>query len=320
MMFVFVCDLFEDSGLGHLRRCEAIAQLLKKFDEDSFFVLLKDSSSSDREVPDEFEFKSLQCTTDKLQEATEPWKEETQYMIVDSYQLKIESLKELSNEFRLALVCDEIPSFLPETLDLLIYPHSVIAEQKERLEKLALQAFVGPQFFPLRQSITNMKPSQKESLKRIHLQLGGSSTRQEYTDILKVLVPQLEEEELYVVLPENDQNFEKLIEEFPSKKPIHSLRYSELPLAEWSNADLLVGPASITAYEYAFLGTPSLYNVLDGNQDSVSLTIEQLGMGSKFDKSSLSQARTKLSAWSSHCLEYFSASKLEDLAIALRQA
>ena len=249
---------------GHVMRCLAIANGLKKAGQTPLFIVADDNSEQLLH-PSGYQIINLHTQWDLLDseipQITAVLRQHTiSKLIVDTY---------FVTETYLSALEDVCPVIYIDDLNLFRYPVSVVVNYniyafdipyEEIYRGTKTKLLLGPQYAPLREEFQNIEPYIRDSAQRILITVGGSDR---YNIAGKILQEITVDErffgiEFHVVAGRLNPHIEEL-HEFAEDNPLIHIHQNVTEMAKlMQSCDLAVTAGGSTMYELCACGVPSV--------------------------------------------------------------
>ena len=273
----------ENIGMGHIQRCLALAQQLKKRNTEVIFIFLKNEivkEKIEKEGFGEIELKERIDLKEDLIKTSKIIKEESiDILITDSYKFNQDYLVEIKKKTPFLISIDDLGKFS--------FPSDIVINQNIYAKSLNYRSLngktkflLGPKYALLREEFTNVKERKiEEKIQNLLITLGGEDRFNLSPKILKVLDKIEEDFGITVIIGpffKNLTQIEKVIKKMKKKvNLIHNpFSISKLMLS----SDLAISGGGITLYELAATSTPALSICLADNQLKSIKRMERKGM------------------------------------------
>ena len=273
-----------DIGLGHVMRCFAIAEIIKKMNFNVYFISRKNKGNIIKKIEKSgYTVFSLNSTFLGLtqshwkNDATQTiriikkFKNQKNFLLLDNYGLGKMWETNLKPEVSKLIVIDDFSNRVHNCdlfIDQNIYP------SKNSLDKRIpkdCKKLLGLKYVLLRKEFINIRKIIKKhsgKINRIFISFGGSDKNNETSKVLKA-IKKISTEKIIVdvIMGGSSKNAIK-IKEICSK--IYNCRYYYQPknIAKIMNkADLGIGAGGIMIWERCILGLPSIVSIMAKNQE-----------------------------------------------------
>ena len=288
-------------GMGHIQRCLALAQQLKKKKGAGVIFIFQKNEIVKEKIEKEgfkgIELKKRISLKEDLGETSKIIEERNiDILITDSYKFNQDYLVEIKKKTPFLISIDDLGKF-PFPSDIVINQNVYAQELNCRSLNGKTKFLLGPNYALLREEFINVKERGiKERVQNILITLGGADIFNLTPKLLKALDKTEKNFNITVIIGpffKNLSEIKKMIKKMKKKVNlvINSSSISKLMLS----SDLAISGGGITLYELAATGTPTLSFCLANNQlksiegmEKKSVTVN-LGWGNKFDKEKFRQ-------------------------------
>lgn len=284
MMFYIRADANSIIGSGHVMRCLAIAEAMKKKGVESTFI------TADREAEElitsygypiiclDSLWNQLDNETKKIIRLIE--KLDIQAILIDSYYVT-ESYLQVIKEHAKVVYMDDLNKFI-YPVDVLIN-YNVYASRENYYENYDLTKttlLLGCEFVPLREEFQGIGANINEHVSDILITTGGSDPYNVASSILKFIINKKVYSTIrfHVVVGrfnENIDELEKLAKEYDNIILHRNVsKMSEL----MSDCDIAISAGGSTVYELCACGVPSISYTFADNQWEAIKELDRLGI------------------------------------------
>jgi UDP-2,4-diacetamido-2,4,6-trideoxy-beta-L-altropyranose hydrolase len=249
----------EDIGLGHIYRCEAITQALKRLNVNCEFIIHDDSSITDLALNTEYIVKNwLAGYKDIIKEAGD-------IVIIDSYLASRDILEHIASAFRLAVFIDDFNriSYPPG-----VVINSAIAAHLLEYEPLKGREFLlGVGYHPLRAEFWDCNPKDiNQIVSNILVTMGGTDMRN-LTPLILQLLKHRTEIKKRIVIGKGFGNISQIEEIADSTCELIRFPAAHKMKSLMTEADIAISAAGQTLYELACVGVPTITIGVAENQE-----------------------------------------------------
>ena len=288
-------------GMGHIQRCLALAQQLKKKKgTGAIFIFQKNEIVKEKiekegfgeiELKERIDLKEDLIKTSKIIE-----EENIDTLITDSYAFTQNYLVEIKKKVPFLVSIDDLCKF-PFLSDIVINQNIYAPKLNYQSLTGKTRFLLGPKYALLREEFSNLRERKvTREVKNILVTLGGVDIFNLAPKILKVL-DKIEEDFNITVITgpffKNLGEIKKVIKKM--KKKANLIHNPSLVSELMLSSDLAISGGGITLYELAATGTPALSFCLAENQLRTIEGMKKEGMiinsgwGNKFDKEKFRQ-------------------------------
>ena len=263
MRFVLRTDVSKSSGVGHLMRCIAIFEELKKRGYQSIFVGRIDDVAWAKQRVTDFGF--AQIINDPRDFLREP---DNDVLIIDSYLIPVDDpfLSKLLWKKIIALSDESTPSY---EVDLIVHP------TLKQLIKIsdAAQVLFGPAYFPIRDEIKKIKYFEHKSDIVDIIVVGGGVDYEDFSEVIAKNLMKVKSDFTVNFISNNNS-----IEKMDSRFRVFSLGTHIDSLV--SQTTLALTTASTSAIEFIAREVPTgIVRVIDNQSDYFDyLSLQNLAM------------------------------------------
>ncbi|MBS5113596.1 MAG: UDP-2,4-diacetamido-2,4,6-trideoxy-beta-L-altropyranose hydrolase [Coprobacillus cateniformis] len=270
-MIVFEVDCNSHIGMGHLMRCLAIADNLKK---DVLFVT---RSIEAREILEEKNYKVYLSNgvynnvfLDENIYQLISKKKKIDLCIVDSYYVNNNFFNSL-RKYAKILYIDDLNLKKWDVDYLLNNNLSAFYRDYDKLyKKSKTKLFLGPKYLLLRDEFLKCSPiCIKQKVNNVFISSGGSDSCKSVLRILNILIEIIELKQIHfhVLVGRLNQSLYELLElekKYPFIKIYYNISYVDKIMKK---CDLAISAAGNTLYELSYLGIPTLTYIIAANQE-----------------------------------------------------
>lgn len=279
-------DANEVIGSGHVMRCLAIAEELKRQGEDVTF-LIADERSKKMIVEKGFLVICLHSIWNDLEQELDSLlriigEEKITLLMIDSYYVTEYYLWELRRYTQLVYI-DDLNTFL-YPVDLLInyniYSSQLDYEKCYKRAGLFTKFLLGCEYVPLREEFRDVCHTKKEQVFRVMVTSGGTDSYNVIGNLLEVLCLQewFADIQYDIIVGRFNQNREMLEEKWKLYENIHFF-YNVPNMSEYmKQCDIAVTAAGSTVYELCACGVPSIIYTFADNQLAIARTVSEMGL------------------------------------------
>ncbi|EMJ56425.1 pseudaminic acid biosynthesis-associated protein PseG [Leptospira interrogans serovar Valbuzzi str. Duyster] len=253
-VFIFTeCLTF--TGLGHLGRCTALAEILQEAGRDAEIVLHTDGTGLGGQISvpiRALDWKNLKMLSDFLNQ------ENSQIVFVDSYLADIQVYETIHQKVRKLICIDDTNRILYPEKSIILNPG--LGGTYLDYDKEQNQIFTGIEYVLLRKPYREdfERPNVREKVESILITLGGSDQLNLVPKILEILTKIKPEWGKEVVIGSSFQNI-KEIESIMDKNTKLHLRMSASEMRDLMlSVDLAVTAGGQTTYELAKCAVPMI--------------------------------------------------------------
>ena len=284
--FFIRADATKHTGTGHLMRCLALAQALRKAEFDATFISVCKSNSLHQRLLDEG-FKVILLnrshpdpadwqTTEKILHSHPDC-----YVVLDGYifdSFYQRSIKEAG--YRL-LVIDDMAHLDRYCCNILLN-QNINAERLHYLADEDTRLLMGPRYALLRNEFLNrsfLKRNIPNVARRLLVTLGGEDSDNQTLKVIQA-IQQIKIDGFEAIVVVGSANpYLKLLQAECQKSQISiCLINNALDMAElMASADMAVSAGGSTCWELAFMGLPALIIILSDNQRMVAEGLQEAG-------------------------------------------
>jgi len=244
-------------GYGHLMRCLAIAQGLKKKNIDSVFFLRGDSNPEN--MIDGFEWKNIEWL-EKNPDVT------GKTVILDSYYADENFCKKIYDQADKVLFIDDF-NRIPYPGGMVL--NSVLgAEEIDYPIRENIKYLLGPEYHPLRKEFWEVPDKViNPVIKKILVTFGGTDVTNETPQILNMLKEKFPELEKHVIIGKGFLNLDKIEDAADDNTYLIIQPDAEKMKEQMLECDIAISAAGQTIYELARVGIPTFAKKVVENQD-----------------------------------------------------
>lgn len=306
MNILFRTDASIEIGTGHVMRCLTLAHALRKKGANIIFVC-RNLRGHLADLIREKQFDLIMLPKPKknvfIPKATPhsdwlgvPWyvdsaetisamkdmNKDISTLIIDHYAIDINWEMKVKKHVKKVMVIDDLADRSHDCdilLDQNLYHH--YKDRYVNLVPRSCKQFLGPKYVLLRDEFYSFQPNHKNcdgNVKKIFVFFGGSDPTNETKKVIKAfqqLTPQ--DIKLDIVIGHTNTHKNE-IEAICRKHSFCSFHCQVNHMAELMyNADLAIGAGGSTTWERCYLGLPAIVITVAENQESIALTLNQLG-------------------------------------------
>jgi UDP-2,4-diacetamido-2,4,6-trideoxy-beta-L-altropyranose hydrolase len=264
MNILFRVDASENIGMGHLMRCLALSEELKK-KGNKCYILSKilDDKVINKIKKFDIEFYKIKQDNDIIFFSK---KNDIKWIITDSYNINKEYIKSLKNEnFKVLSIDDNA---------IIHYFSDIVVNQNIGAEILKYSAekytkfLLGPKYAILRDELLRRSEKKnKESVEKILIMLGGTDSNNLTLKILKSL-EKINKNYVFFVIVGLFNPFYEQLKDFSekSKTNIKLLKSPENMAEIYLESDLAISAGGTSCYELSYFGIPNIILTIADNQ------------------------------------------------------
>lgn len=301
MKVVFRVDASFIIGIGHIIRCQTLANTLKKQGIEIHFIIRElPGHLAQKLIQEGFKVTLLPPPENESQINFSPWlgacqqidAEQTMavikgqqydWLIVDHYGLDIFWETQFRLYFSKIMIIDDLANRFHDC-DILLDQNFVKTHHKlyKKLVPKKCQLLLGPLYTLLRPEYLNyqtLKRSHKNIIRRVFISMGGTDNSNLTCKIIDALNnPLLAHLEVDIVIGFNFIHKNDLINH-ANLRPHTNIHINPPQLADlMAKADLAIGAGGSTTWERIFMGLPSIVLSLADNQVANSEALEACGL------------------------------------------
>ncbi len=284
LSFLFRCDGTNDTGLGHVSRCIALAEALEDRGCDSVFFGNYTQSASMMLNTAGFKFQDMQLESGGKSDLNEVLTHlvslKIDAIVVDSYLIDSSYLDEFELQGIPVILIDDFKK-------LQSYDYTAIINFTVNAKKLGYPCdtnicMLGPNNFLARRSIRNIRPniiSSDGRPKNILVAMGGVDPSDLSVKVVSSLLDLVPGVEVKIVVGRSYNNIErltKLVEEFGNGSCVVEQCPDLSVLFSWCSVCICAG--GLTKYEAAYLGIPTLVISQNEEQHEETVSFSALGL------------------------------------------
>lgn len=258
---------------GHVMRCLAIADELKKLGEKPVFILADDSTQLliEQQGYEYFsldsDWKHMESEIDKLQKIIEKY--EMKVLLIDSYYVTKSYLEKLHSKIKIVYI-DDIGEDTYDVDTIICYANYYKKLDLCKRYSLQVRLLQGTDYVPLRNEFSD--PPKKEisaEIKNIIVMSGGTDRYDFLHDFSqKIVESSLHKklESINIICGKYYDQYDRLIKKFGKvsgfcfHKAVDNIGYYML------SADVAISAAGVTSYELCAMGVPSIIYTIADNQ------------------------------------------------------
>lgn len=267
MLYIRV-DMNDSIATGHMMRCLAIADAARNLGEETMFVLA-DAQAAGLLSSRGYRFIVLGTPWDDM-EAELPElilvirKNKIPGLLVDSYQVTKNYLRELQNETQVCYI-DDLYAF-PYPVDTMIC-YEIYCDTFDYWKHYTQeQLYLGTDYAPLKAAFCGCSEKNIHRKAECLLLLFGGAVPY---DFLEQLLKKMERDayrEIHVVCARSDTKYEMLCETYKMEKNVRIHPFVTNLDILMKRADLAVSAGGVTIYELCACGTPTISYAMADNQ------------------------------------------------------
>jgi len=279
-------DANEVIGSGHVMRCLAIAQELKRQGKDVTF-LIADERSKEMIIEKGFLVICLHSVWDDLEQELDKLlhvieEKQISLLMIDSYYVTEHYLQGLHQHTQLVYI-DDLNTF-PYSVDLLIN-YNIYAPQLDYKECYKRAGFLtkfllGCKYVPLREEFREVCYKQSEQVLRVMITSGGTDSYNVIGNLLEILYYQewFGDIQYDIIVGRFNRNREMLEEQWKLYENIH-FYYNVSNMSDYmKQCDIAVTAAGSTIYELCACGVPSIIYTFADNQLAIAHAVSKMGL------------------------------------------
>jgi UDP-2,4-diacetamido-2,4,6-trideoxy-beta-L-altropyranose hydrolase len=297
----FRVDASVNIGSGHVMRCVTLAEQLRKYGAEIFFICREHKGdliewiqlekgfsvyslpkTEETNPHDMLNWLGTSCEIDaqETRNIIESFDFKVDWLIIDHYSLDICWEQLLRGNVEKIMVIDDLANRYHDC-DLLldVNLHCCMEKRYQSYIPDHCLTLLGPNFALLRDEFYNVIHKKRDGqIRRVLIFYGGSDQTNETDKMLEALKPVLPKEvKLDVVVGGINQNKDQ-IQSKVSKFPNASYYCQVNHMASLMNeADLVIGAGGGTQWERCYLGLPSIVTVVAENQFEITQAVESTG-------------------------------------------
>lgn len=262
-MFFFRADSNNTIASGHIMRCLAIAQILKKNGEKVQFLIADNNPSSilceagiEYTILDS-DWQNLMTDVDKVIDILK--REKGAILLVDTYKATKEYIEKLKPFCRIAYLGSK-PEFLGELDFLINYSTDINYQFYKDNYGDNTKLLLGPAYAPLREEFQGVEHIYNDKIKRIMLTTGNTDQNHIVADILYKLLPVAKKENivLEVVIGRMFDNKEQLYKDYDGISNVHLNENVADMSVLMKQCDMAISANGTTVYELSAMGVPTI--------------------------------------------------------------
>jgi len=283
-----------DVGLGHVMRCFAIAEIIKKMNFNVYFISRKNKGNIIKKIEKSgYAVFSLNSTLLGLSKSH--WKNDAtktiriikkfenqeNFLLLDNYELGKMWETDLKSVVSKLIVIDD---FLNRVHNCDLFINQNINTSKNLLDRKIpknCKKLLGLEYVLLRKEFMDIKKIVKKhsgEVNRIFISFGGSDKNNEVSKVLKA-IKKISTKKFFVdvIIGKSDKNTKK-IKEMCLKIDNCTYHYQPKNIAKIMNkADLGIGAGGMMIWERCILGLPSIVSIMAKNQEYSVNTASKFG-------------------------------------------
>ena len=285
--FFIRADATEHTGTGHLMRCLALAQALRKAECDATFISVCKSNSLQKRLLDEgFQVVLLnrshpdradwQATAKILQSHPNSW------VILDGYNFDSSYQRSIREAGYRLLVIDDMAHLDRYCCDVLLN-QNINAERLHYFADEDTRFLLGPHYVLLRNEFLNhsfLNRTIPDVARRLLVTLGGEDSDNQTSKVIQAIQRvKIDGFEATIVVGSAYSHIENLKAACQkSYVPIRLIHNAQNMAELMSFADIAVSAGGSTCWELIFMGLPALIIILADNQRLVAEGLEEAGV------------------------------------------
>jgi UDP-2,4-diacetamido-2,4,6-trideoxy-beta-L-altropyranose hydrolase len=288
MNIVIRTDASVNTGAGHVMRCLALSDELRRFDTNIFYICREDLGNSIALIEEKgYKVYRLPCNDLRFETEIEKVKSalmdigNVDLLIVDHYESDKQWEKQMRVYVKRLLVIDDLADRYHDC-DILLN-QNFYEGFKTRYDGMVpehCQKLLGPQYALLRQEFTEARKKLRKrngDIRRLLVFFGSSDPTNETAKALSALKLFNNRFSVDVVVGDNNPQRE-MIKDMCGVMPGVEYYCPAYNMAELMvNADLSIGSGGSTTWERCCLGLPALVAVLSDNQYELTLAVGKYG-------------------------------------------
>ena len=264
------CDGNQNIGTGHVMRCLAIADQIKKIGNMPIFLVADDSVSGlisekkHKTICLNSSWNKLEAEVDFLEKMLSG--REKDNLLVDSYYATPEYLKKLSS-FAEVTYIDDLCEDKYDVKNLVNYNYYASDMGYEKLyEGENTLLYLGPYYTPLRAEFKNLCVRAFHGINRVLITTGGTDNYNVLDYLLEYFVDRGINVDIFAIVGRFNKNKDQLYKKYATYNNIHMLININNMHEYMLDCDFCITAGGTTLYELCACGTPSLMYVLADNQ------------------------------------------------------
>lgn len=285
--FIFRCDGTQETGLGHVSRCIALAEALQEQGCNSIFFGNYTKAATELLSKAGFAFKDIQLKTGGKIDSSVILKHIREHnvdgIIVDSYFIKNSYLDRFKQQGIPVILIDDFKK-------LQSYHYSAIINFTVNANNMQYPCkthtcMLGPEYFLARRGLrslrTQMKSSDTQS-KNILVAMGGMDPENLSEKVVNSLLDIVPHVNVKVVVGNGYKEkvmLSRLVEDFQNESSVVDQQPDLTKLFSW--CDVCICAGGLTKYEAAYLGIPAL--VMSENEEQAEETVYFAKLGLVYD-------------------------------------
>lgn len=268
-------DANKEIGMGHIMRCLSIAAALNKCGREVCFILADENASTLLENLG-YHYRVLHSLYNKLNEELDSFQfllaeEKPEFLIIDSYYVTMEYLKEVREYTRTVYIDDK--HMFPYPTDIIIN-YNIYGDMipyKEMEGRAYLQVLSGVSYVPLRAQFGEVPYSVREQVQDVLITTGGSNKYNITGKILEEVLLHTDAKKLqYHVISGIFDEFWPMLHEMEEKYPnIHIYQNVANMAALMQKCDIAITAGGSTMYELCAVGVPIICFSFVDNQERI---------------------------------------------------
>ena len=264
MNICFRADATEKIGIGHIMRCLALAEELKKNDHTVFFYSDIDSEYISNKINKQG-YALYKTKKNKAKDMIGFADEHSiDWVITDHYDTTTEYIKNLKeNDLKVLSIDDNAVIF---------YESDIVLNQNIGADKLNYRTnenthlLLGSKFAMLRDELLKRQDAEKEKVENVLITLGGTDKENLTEKILKTLYCKQPELNYIILVGPLNPHINKLQDFASNKKNIILEKTPEKMSEIYQKTDIAICAGGSTCYELAYYGIPNIIISIAGNQ------------------------------------------------------
>jgi len=274
----FRADASESIGIGHLIRCLALAEELKNKNHSCFFVTKIQNKDLIERIEKNHKHLQINPNANLEQDNKELLNFSNQnkidWIITDHYDINSEYIQKLKNKNYNVLSIDDNA--------IISYHSDIVLNQNIGAEKLKYsneeytKFLLGPKYALIRnQLLVRDKKTQRSSVKKILIMLGGTD---EDNIILKIIksIKEIKDVEFLVIIGPLNPHYNELKKYIDSEKINVKLIRSPENLADfYLDSDIAISAGGSSCYEFSYFGIPNIIITLAKNQVKIAKELDR---------------------------------------------
>lgn len=272
MNVAFKVDVSKEIGIGHLMRCLALSEELKKRGCKCYILSKIDDNIAKKKTREfQVEFHKIKTLDDLIKFSKD---QDIDWIITDCYNLDTDYIKKLKNEKFKVLSIDD---------NALIHYHSdIVVNQNIGANKLDYSSekytrfLLGPEYAIMRDELLKRKEKkERENVEKILVTLGGTDKDNLTLKVLKALETVDKNIEILAVVGPFNPHYSNL-QEF-IKKSDSNIKLIQSPGNMTDihlESDIAISAGGTSCYELAYFGIPNLIVTIADNQLNIARELD----------------------------------------------